>query len=89
VFRQLLQRLGDHLRQLNRQVDELELQIQLWHRQHDASRSPARIPGVGLLTASALVASIGCAKSFESGRQLPAWLGLFPRQHSSGGKSTF
>lgn len=88
VFRQLLQRLGDHLRELNRQVGELELQIQLWHRQHDASCRLAQIPGIGPLTASALVASIGDAKSFESGRQLAAWLGLVPRQHSSGGKST-
>jgi len=88
VFRQLLQRLGDHLRELHRQVGELELQIQLWHRQHDASCRLAQIPGIGPLTASALVASIGDAKSFESGRQLAAWLGLVPRQHSSGGKST-
>ena len=87
VFRQLLQRLGDHLRELHRQVGELELQIQLWHRQHDASCRLARIPGIGPLTASALVASVGNAKSFANGRQLAAWLGLVPRQHSSGGKS--
>lgn len=87
VFRQLLLRLGDHLRELHRQVGELELQIQVWHRQHDASRRLAQIPGIGPLTASALVASIGDAKSFANGRQLAAWLGLVPRQHSSGGKS--
>jgi transposase len=87
VFRQLLQRLGDHLRELHRQVGELELQIQLWHRQHDASCRLAQIPGIGPLTASALVASVGDAKSFANGRQLAAWLGLVPRQHSSGGKS--
>ena len=87
VFRQLLRRLGDHLRELHRQVGELELQIQLWHRQHDASRRLAQIPGIGPLTASALVASVGDAKSFANGRQLAAWLGLVPRQHSSGGKS--
>ena len=88
VFRQLLQRLGEHLRELHRQVGELELQIQLWHRQHHASCRLAQIPGIGPITASALVASVGDAKSFESGRQLAAWLGLVPRQHSSGGKST-
>jgi transposase len=87
VFRQLLQRLGDHLRELHRQVGELELQIQLWHRQHEASCRLAQIPGIGPLTASALVASVGNAKSFANGRQLAAWLGLVPRQHSSGGKS--
>jgi transposase len=88
LFRQLLQRLGEHLRELDRQVGELELQIQLWHRQHDASCKLAQIPGIGPITASALVASIGDAKSFANGRQLAAWLGLVPRQHSSGGKST-
>jgi len=87
MFRQLLQRLGEHLKELDRQVGELELQIQLWHRQHDASCKLAQIPGIGPITASALVASIGDAKSFANGRQLAAWLGLVPRQHSSGGKS--
>jgi transposase len=88
MFRQLLQRLGEHLKELDRQVGELELQIQLWHREHDASRTLAQIPGIGPITASALVASIGDAKSFKNGRQLAAWLGLVPRQHSTGGKST-
>jgi len=44
------------------------------------------VPGIGPLGASALVATIGDAKNFENGRQLAAWLGLVPRQHSSGGK---
>ncbi len=88
VFRQLLQRLGDHLKELARQVGELEIQIQTWHREHPASKKLAQIPGIGPITASALVASIGDAKSFENGRQLAAWLGLVPRQHSSGGKPT-
>jgi transposase len=88
VFRQLLQRLGDHLKELDRQVGELEVQIQAWHRQNEASRKLEKIPGIGPITASALVASIGDAKSFADGRQLAAWLGLVPRQHSSGGKPT-
>ena len=88
VFRQLLQRLGEHLKELDRQVDELNEQIQLWHRENAASRKLADIPGIGPITASALVASIGDAKDFESGRQLAAWLGLVPRQHSTGGKQT-
>ena len=86
VFRQLLFRLGEHLKELDRQVTELEAQIQLWHRESEASRRLAQIPGVGPITASALVASIGDAKAFKNGRQLAAWLGLVPRQHSSGGK---
>ncbi len=88
VFRQLVQRLGEHLKELDRQVDELDAQIQLWHRENAASRKLAEIPGIGPLTASALVASIGDAKNFENGRQLAAWLGLVPRQHSTGGKQT-
>lgn len=88
MFRQLIQRLGDHLKELERQVGELEVQIQLWHRESEASRKLAEIPGIGPITASALVASVGNAKSFENGRQMAAWLGLVPRQHSSGGKPT-
>ena len=86
VFRMLLQRLGEHLKELDRQVGELEVQIQTWHRENEASRKLARIPGIGPITASALVASIGEAKSFENSRQMAAWLGLVPRQHSTGGK---
>jgi len=88
VFRQLLQRLGEHLKELARQVDELEAQIQVWHRENVASQKLAQIPGIGPITASALVATIGNAKCFKNGRQLAAWLGLVPRQHSSGGKPT-
>jgi transposase len=69
-------------------VGELEVQIQIWHRENAASKKLAQIPGIGPITASALVASIGDAKSFENGRQLAAWLGLVPKQHSSGGKQT-
>lgn len=86
-FRLLVQRLLDHLKELDRQVDELEAQIQAWHRSSEFSCKLARVPGIGPITASALVASIGDAKNFESGRQLAAWLGLVPKQHSSGGKS--
>lgn len=86
VFRDLLWRLGEHLKELHRQVGELEEQIQAWHRGNEASKRLAHIPGIGPLTASALVASIGDARSFRNARQLAAWLGLVPRQHSSGGK---
>ena len=64
----------------------MELEIQTWHRDHEASKKLAKIPGVGPMTASALVASVGDAKSFKNGRQLAAWLGIVPRQHSTGGK---
>ena len=86
AFRQLLTRLGEHLKELDRQVGELEIQIKTWHRQSEASRRLEAIPGIGPITASALIASIGDAKTFANGRQLAAWLGLVPRQDSSGGK---
>ena len=87
-FRVLLQRLGEHLKELDRQACELELQIQTWHQENEASRKLAAIPGIGPITASALVASIGDAREFANGRQLAAWLGLVPRQHSTDGKPT-
>ena len=86
IFRQLAARLGAHLKGLDRQVGELEEQIHCWHRESEASRRLAQIPGIGPMTASALVATIGDAKQFKNARQLAAWLGLVPRQHSSGGK---
>ena len=86
VFRRLLQRLGAHLRELNGQVEELDQQIDAWHRSNEKSQKLAQIPGIGPLTATALVASIGDARCFNNGRELAAWLGLVPRQHSSGGK---
>lgn len=87
-FRHLIERLGDHLKELDRQAQELEVQIQLWHRSHAESQKLAQIPGIGPITASALLAAIGDARHFANGRQLAAWLGLVPRQHSSGGKQT-
>jgi transposase len=85
-FRLLMQRLLDHLKELDQQVGELESQIVAWHRQSEASSKLAQIPGIGPITASALMASLGDAKNFDSGRQVAAWLGLVPKQHSSGGK---
>lgn len=86
MMRELVCRLADHLRLLDRQTKELEQQIERWHRESESSRRLAAIPGIGPITATALVASIGDARTFKSGRQLAAWLGLMPRQHSSGGK---
>jgi transposase len=88
ALRHLIERLLGQLKELDRQVAELEAQIQAWHRSSELSRRLEQIPGIGPLTASALVASIADARSFDSGRQLAAWLGLVPRQSSSGGKPT-
>ena len=88
IFRQLIDQLARHLKELDRQVEVLESQIQAWHQESEASKKLAQVPGIGPITASALVATIGDAKNFENGRQIAAWLGLVPRQHSSGGKPT-
>lgn len=88
TMRQLLQRLYDHFKELNRQVQELELRIKQWHQENEASKKLAAIPGIGPITASAIVATVGNATEFKNGRQLAAWIGLVPKQHSSGGKQT-
>ncbi len=87
-FRLLIRRLLDHLKEFDRQVGELEVEIQRWHRENSASQNLAKIPGIGPMTASAMVASIEDARNFNNGRQLATWLGIVPRQHSTGGKST-
>jgi len=86
AFRQLLRRLGENLKAMDRQVGELEREIGLWHRGNEASRRLDAIDGIGPITASALVATVGDARSFKNARQVPAWLGLVPRQESTGGK---
>ena len=78
--------LVEQLRMAQIQILDLEKKLMAWHRTNEASRRLEAIPGVGVITATALVATIGDASQFHSGRQLAAWLGLVPRQHSSGGK---
>jgi transposase len=85
--RELFTRLVAHIKDLDRQVTELERQILQWHKSDERSRKLEQVPGIGPITASALVAAIGNAHGFHNGRQLAAWLGLVPRQHSSGGKT--
>jgi transposase len=86
-FRLLLQRLLEQLKGFDHQVHEIENQIVAWHRANENSRKLAKMPGIGPITASAMVASLGDAKSFKNGRQVSAWLGLVPKQNSTGGKT--
>jgi len=86
TMRNLIERLTENLKEMDRQAKELEAQIQLWHRDNAASRKLAEIPGLGPITASAIVATVGDAREFKNGRQLAAWMGLVPKQNSSGGK---
>ena len=87
LAREALGSLVEQLRMAQTQILDLEKQLKAWHRTNEASRRLEAIPGVGVITATALVATIGDASQFHSGRQLAAWLGLVPRQYSSGGKA--
>ena len=86
LAREALGSLVEQLRSAQARIKLLEVTLLAWHRSNEASRRLATIPGVGVITATALVATIGDGAQFRSGRQLSAWLGLVPRQHSSGGK---
>jgi transposase len=86
AFIDLLKRLHAHLLVLEEQVSDLEIQVNSWHSNNEYSQRLSKIPGIGPLTATALVASIADANCFRNGRELAAWLGLVPRQHSSGGR---
>ena len=72
--------------ELDQQVQRIERRLQQWHRQDEASRRLAEIPGVGVLGATAALATIGDAQVFRSGREFAAWLGLVPRQSGTGGR---
>ena len=86
VARACLAALGAQLRRLKEQILEFDRMIMTWHRSHEASRRLDAIPGVGPVLATALIASIAEPKAFRSGRNFSAWIGLVPKQHSSGGK---
>jgi transposase len=78
--------LGTQLRTLKVQILNFDRQIMAWHRSNEASKRLDAIPGVGPALATALVASVADPKAFRSGRNFSAWIGLVPKQHSSGGK---
>lgn len=83
---QVLLSLVNQLELLKKEVSKLDQQMTTWHRVNTDSQRLATIPGIGVVTASALVAAIGDGKQFRSGREFAAWLGMVPRQNSSGGK---
>jgi transposase len=84
--RQALQALVAQIRDVQARIATLEAELVAWCRRDDASRRLATIPGVGPITATAMAATVTDPSCFSSGRQLAAWLGLVPRQNSSGGK---
>lgn len=78
--------LSDRIQSITEKVDELELKIKQSNKQNEHIKRLEDIPGIGPLTASAFVATIGNVDAFKNGRELAAFLGLVPRQHSTGGK---
>jgi transposase len=86
LARSALLMLADQLGALAAQINRLDRRLLVWHRQSQTSQRLATIPGVGIITATALAASITDPSLFRSGREFSAFLGLVPRQNSSGGK---
>lgn len=86
IFKDLIVELLLNLKELDRMVQQLALVIQRWHASCAESQRLAEIPGIGPISATALVASIGDVRHFKNGRQLAAWMGLVPKQHSTGGR---
>ena len=86
VARECVAALGTQLRMLKAQILEFDRHIMAWHRSNETSKRLDEIPGVGPALATALVASIANPMAFRSGRDFSAWVGLVPKQSSSGGK---
>jgi transposase len=87
MARPALKLLASQIDECNSRIDTIELDIAAWHKSNETSSNLATIPGIGVLTASAIAATMPDASGFVSGRQFAAWIGLVPRQNSSGGKN--
>lgn len=86
VARDVLTALVEQLRETMARIEILEKRLERWHRSNEVSKRLATIPGIGPITATALIATVGDPAHFKSGRQFAAWIGLTPRERSSGGK---
>ena len=87
VVRSCVIALGSQLLSLKKQILDFDRMIMAWHRSDETSRRLDCIPGVGPLLATALVVSVADPKTFRSGRKFSAWIGLVPKQHSTGGRA--
>lgn len=85
-FRRLLRGEWNDLQELDRRVGEMDDEIRRIALEHPIVQRLLKIPGIGPITATALIAGIGDIRLFKRGRDLSAWLGLVPKQHSTGGK---
>ena len=87
LFREMLVEMAERLRVLDERLRQYDLRVARVFGEDERCHRLAQVEGVGPLIATALVAAVGNAHEFKSGRELSAWLGLVPRQHSSGGKT--
>lgn len=87
LARQVLKVLATQVEQLEAAIAALEKQLVAWHKSNPVSQRLATIPGIGPIIATALAATVVEPSGFRSGREFAAWLGLVPRQHSTGGKA--
>jgi transposase len=86
IARQVLPVIADQIDEVEVNVAELEAQILAWHKNNPVSQRLATIPGIGPIIATAIAATVPDPGVFRSGREFAAWLGLVPRQNSTGGK---
>ena len=87
--REWLQALAEELQALDQRITATDQHIERLFAADEACQRLARLVGIGPLTATALVAAVGDATDFKNGRPFAAWLGLVPRQHSTGGRQPF
>jgi transposase len=87
LARVVLETLAQLVFDLQERLRTIDKQLAHWHYTNDLSNQLETIPGIGLVTASALVSSIPDPSTFRSGRHFAAWRGLVPKQNSSGGKT--
>lgn len=79
--------LARRLAELTDEIGTLDRELSAWHAENEASQRLAAIPGIGVITATAIAATVTDPEQFRSGRQFAAWLGLTPQQQSTGGKT--
>jgi transposase len=87
VARQVLIVIADQIAEVGVKISALEAQILAWHKSNPVSQRLATIPGIGPIIATAIAATVPDPGVFRSGREFAAWLGLVPRQNSTGGKA--
>lgn len=87
VARQVLIVIADQIAEVGVKISALEAQILAWHKSNPVSQRLATIPGIGPIIATAIAATVSDPGVFRSGREFAAWLGLVPRQNSTGGKA--